>query len=116
MNMNAAQLSPEADWITVCYSAELRENLGTRALLNGVQVAIFRVRGQVYAVNATDPFSKAAVLSRGLVGDVGGQVVVTSPIYKQHFNLFTGVCLEDESVALQTYEIRELDGQIQLKV
>lgn len=114
--MNAAQLSSEAEWTSICASGELKDSLGVRALLNGVQVAIFKVRGQLYAINATDPFSKAAVLSRGLVGDLKGQVVVTSPIYKQHFNLLTGVCLEDETVVLQTYEVREHNGQIQLRL
>lgn len=113
--MNAAQLSVDTLWITVCRSDELKANLGVRALIDGKQVALFRVQGQLYAISAVDPFSGAAVLSRGLVGDQGGQVVVASPIYKQHFSLSTGACLEDEGVVLTTYPIRELDGQIQLQ-
>lgn len=113
--MNAAQLSIDMHWITVCHSDELKPSLGVRALLGGEQVALFRVQSQLYAISAVDPFSGAAVLSRGLVGDQRGQVVVASPIYKQHFNLSTGACLEDERVVLKTYAIRELNGQIQLQ-
>lgn len=113
--MNAVQRQTEPGWVAVCDSKQLSPNLGVRALLGRDQVALFKVQGQLYAIDAVDPFSKAAVLSRGLVGDLQGQVVVTSPIYKQHFNLATGVCLEDAQVVLKTYAVRELNGQIQLQ-
>ncbi len=43
-----------------------------------------------------DPFSQAFVMSRGIIGDLQGERVVASPIYKQHFSLATGRCLEDK--------------------
>lgn len=110
--MNAAEL--REIWVDVCESGDLLPNLGVRALVNDEQVAIYRVQGRLYAISALDPFSNAAVLSRGIVGDLKGQVVVASPIYKQHFNLETGVCLEDESVQLKTYFVREVAGRIQV--
>ncbi len=110
--MNAAELREM--WVDVCESCDLRPNLGVRALINDEQVAIYRVQGRLYAISAIDPFSNAAVLSRGIVGDLKGQVVVASPIYKQHFNLATGVCLEDDSVQLKTYLVREVAGRIQV--
>jgi nitrite reductase (NADH) small subunit len=110
--MNAAEL--REIWVDVCESGDLLPNLGVRALVNDEQVAIYRVQGRLYAISAIDPFSNAAVLSRGIVGDLKGQVVAASPIYKQHFNLETGVCLEDESVQLKTYFVREVAGRIQV--
>jgi nitrite reductase (NADH) small subunit len=35
--------------------------------------------------------------------------VVASPLYKQHFDLLTGECLEEESLKVQAYNAR-LDG------
>ncbi|TVZ39908.1 nitrite reductase (NADH) small subunit [Alteromonadaceae bacterium 2753L.S.0a.02] len=104
----------EMNWVSVCDAAELTPLLGVRALLNEEQVAIFKVKDALYALNAIDPFSKAAVLSRGIVGDLKNQLVVASPLYKQHFNLETGICLEDESVKVKTYAVRESEGKIQL--
>lgn len=104
----------EMNWVSVCDAAELTPLLGVRALLNEEQVAIFKVKDALYALNAVDPFSKAAVLSRGIVGDLKNQLVVASPLYKQHFNLETGICLEDESVKVKTYAVRESEGKIQL--
>lgn len=101
-------------WISVCDADEVTPNLGVRALLNNDQVAIFKVRDALYAIDAVDPFSRAAVLSRGIVGDLKNQLVVASPLYKQHFNLQTGVCLEDASIRVRTFCVREQEGKIQL--
>ena len=52
----------------------------------------------MYALSNIDPFSGAAVLSRGIVGDLGGVPVVASPMHKQHFDLRTGACVDDPAV------------------
>ena len=82
----------------------------------GRQVALFRLQGtgRIYAIANHDPFSAANVLSRGVTGDLKGQPVVASPIYKQHFNLQTGQCLEDPNVQVQTYPVRIIDGMVQV--
>ena len=105
----------EADWQTVCQESELVKNIGVCALLGQRQLAIFKHgNGDVYAIDNYDPFSDANVLSRGICGDLKGQPVVASPIYKQHFNLINGQCLEDESVNIPVYQIRVVDDMVQI--
>lgn len=111
---SAAEISDTNNWLPICPTSELTPLLGVRALLGKEQVAIFNVNNNLYAISAIDPFTKMAVLSRGIVGDLRGQVVVASPIYKQHFNLETGCCLEDESVTLKVYSVRDNNGMIEL--
>ena len=108
----------EFNWETVCNVADISKNTGVCALHNGEQVAIFKVGNeeQLFALQNYDPFGEANVLSRGIIGDVDGQLTISSPLYKQHFVLESGKCLEDESVTLQTYMVRQQDGQVQLKV
>ena len=103
-------------WTTICELSALTPDVGARALLGDDQVAVFRLSrgGDVFAIDAFDPFSNAPVLSRGIVGDLNGRLVVASPIYKQHFDLETGQCLEDESVAVRTYAVRVVDGGVQV--
>jgi nitrite reductase (NADH) small subunit len=98
-------------WFRVCDKSDLKANAGVCALVAGRQVAIFYLErdGRVFAIDNYDPIGKANVLSRGVVGDVKGQLVVASPLYKQHFNLETGQCIEKESVKVATYPVR-LDG------
>lgn len=105
----------ESGWLTICPMDELIPFVGVRALLGKRQIALFRVApDRVYAIGAYDPFSDAAVLSRGIVGDLQGQPVVASPIYKHHFNLKTGRCLEKPSVGVPVYQTRIVDGQVQV--
>jgi nitrite reductase (NADH) small subunit len=98
------------DWIPVCRLKEIVPNTGVCALVHGRQLAVFRLEDdRLFAIDAFDPFSKANVLARGIVGDLKGEVVVASPVYKQHFSLASGRCLEDDSVKLGTYPVR-LEG------
>ena len=101
-------------WTEVCALTDLIPHRGAAALLDGVeQVAIFRTGGDaVHAIANIDPFSGAAVLSRGIVGDLGGVPVVASPLHKQHFDLRTGTCVEDPSVTVTVYPVRVVDGVI----
>ncbi|RYG72491.1 nitrite reductase small subunit NirD, partial [bacterium] len=96
----------------VCELDDILDMAGVCALVDEEQVALFRVGDAVYALENRDPFSDAQVLSRGLVGDLQGEVVVASPVYKQHFVLRTGRCLEDEAVALRSWNCGVLDGRV----
>ena len=90
----------------VCRLDEIVPNTGVCAFVDGKQVAVFRLDDdRVFALGNRDPFSGANVLSRGIVGDLKGELVVASPIYKQHFSLLTGRCLEDESVSVPIYRV-----------
>ncbi len=105
-----------AQWIDVCSIDDLQPDSGVCALVNGQQVAIFYMpkESAVYALNNYDPLGNANVLSRGLIGDIAGQPVVASPLYKQHFNLQTGICLEDENVVIPAYDIRINKGRVEV--
>lgn len=102
-------------FIPVCNIDDLVPGRGACALVNGVQVALFRLpRGSVYAIGNHDPFSGANVLSRGIVGDLKGELVIASPIYKQHFSLVSGQCVEQADVRVPVYPVRTLRGRIEV--
>lgn len=114
--------SPEmqviTEWVTVCNLEQILPNTGVCALVANQQVAIFRVGigTELYAISNYDPFSKAHVLSRGLIGDRKGTLKIASPIYKQNFCLKTGECLDDPTVKLPTYLIRVSENEVQVCV
>ncbi len=105
-------------WIAIAPVSAIIPFTGIAALVEGEQVAIFRLasESECYAIGNYDPFSAAYVMSRGLVGDKGGVVKVASPIYKNTFNLLTGQCLEDESVRLPTWPVRIVEGIVQIGI
>lgn len=104
------------DWVEICPVADLLVDEGQCALVKGRQVALFRLSNtdEIYAIDNHDPFSDANVISRGIVGDIKGRLVVASPVYKQHFELSTGQCLEDETVVLTSYPVRVIDDRVQI--
>ena len=104
-----------SNWVEVCRYDAIYPDTGVCALVEGRQVAIFRLSdGTLQAVSNYDPFSKANVLSRGIVGDRAGEPKVASPIYKQTFNLRTGVCNEDAAVRLDVYRVRRRRGVVEV--
>jgi nitrite reductase (NADH) small subunit len=86
---------------------------GVAALVDGAAVAVFRTHdGAVFALSNVDPFSGASVLSRGIVGSRGDVPVVSSPMYKQAFDLRTGACLDDDAVRVTAYDVSVVDGVV----
>ena len=103
------------NWTAVCSLDRIVPNTGVCALVSGEQVAVFHVAGaepRVFAIGNFDPNSGAAVLSRGLVGNLGDRLVVASPIYKHHFDLATGECLEAPEHSVASYRTRIEGGKV----
>jgi len=101
-----------SNWTDVCALTDIDLDTGVCALVNDQQVAIFRpaAGGTLFAVGNFDPIGEANVLSRGLISDIKGQLTVASPLYKQHYVLSTGACLEDDSVSIPTFDVK-VEGQ-----
>lgn len=97
-------------WTTVCSSDDLVDNSGVCALIDGQQIAIFKVSlnglEQLFAISNWDPIGLANVLYRGILCSVADQTVVASPLYKQRFCLLSGQCLDDAGHKVQVFPIR----------
>src|SRR4051794_39884837 len=103
--MTAEEQTRDEVWTRVCGRADILPNTGVCCLVGGKQVAVFRLidgaddgegaraHERLLAISNYDPFSRANVLSRGIVGDRAGRAKVASPIFKQSFCLETGECL-----------------------
>ena len=106
--------TPTHHWTAVCAATDILPDTGVCALVDGVHVAIFHVgaREQFFAIDNVDPRSRASVLSRGLVGSLGNRIVVASPLYKNHFDLRTGECLEAPQNSVRAHAVRVDDGRV----
>lgn len=105
-------------WNRICPVDDIWPGTGVAALVDGHQIAVVRMPdGQtLYATANFDPFSRAFVIARGIVGDRNGVPKIASPIFKQNFDLRTGVCLDDPSVVLPTYPVRVVEGQVEVGI
>lgn len=100
-------------WTAVCAADDILPNTGVCALVQGRHVAIFRIgNDEFHAIDNIDPQSGASVLSRGLIGSLGDRVVVASPLYKNHFDLRTGECLEAPQNSVRSHAVRVDDGRV----
>ena len=113
----AAASDAPAEWVPVCGTDDLIPNAGVCALVAGREVAIFYLpdaQPSLYAIDNHDPIGGANVLYRGIVGDLGGRLVVASPLYKQHFDLACGECLEEPERSVSVYPVRLSGDQVEL--
>lgn len=101
---------------TVCSVNDLIKNSGVAVLVNEQQIALFYIDGKVYAVGNYDPKGEAHVISRGMTASMGNRLVVASPLYKDHYDLITGQCVEDETVSIPVYESKIEQDQVLLNV
>ena len=102
-------------WEKVCPVDDLEIERGVTALVHGQAIAIFRTHdGEVYALGNHDPFAKASVLARGIVGTREGIPFVASPMHKHAFDLRTGQCLDDEHASVPSYEVLIEEGVVHI--
>lgn len=118
MTASSTAVAPETEtqWADVCSKKDLAPNTGVCALVNGQQVALFysKTLDEYFAIGNYDPIGKANVLSRGIIGSMGEDIVVASPLYKQHFNLRTGECMDSPEHSVPVYPLQIVDDRIQV--
>jgi len=106
-------------WHKVATLDDVVINSGICLLVEGQQVALFCMTAagepQFFAIGNYDPIGKANVLSRGITGSVGERLVVASPLYKQHFDLQTGQCLEYPDISVPVYPVKLAGQQLWLE-
>ncbi|KAA0020414.1 nitrite reductase small subunit NirD [Salinicola corii] len=140
LETEAARSASSSHPVRLCSRADLVAGSGIVAWHDGHQIALFflpgrpeaadrlshspeaagepikppEAAGELYALDNRDPFSGANVIGRGIIGDLKGELVVASPIYKHHFRLTDGQCLEDPSQRLRTWVVRWNGDDVEL--
>lgn len=100
-------------WTAVCAVDDILPDTGVCALVDERHVAVFRLGAdRFFAIDNVDPKSGASVLARGLVGNLGERLVVASPLYKNHFDLQSGECLEAPEHSVRAHAVRVDGGRV----
>ncbi|MBT2514067.1 nitrite reductase small subunit NirD [Arthrobacter sp. ISL-30] len=106
-----------ASWHPVCPVDELELAWGEAALIEGRQIALFRIApGEVFAVTQQDPATLANVMARGIIGSRGSRPTIASPLHKEVYDLETGECFTNPELSLATYQTRVVDGYLEVAV
>lgn len=106
-----------ATWHHVCSLSDLEQDWAEAALIEGQQIALVRtVRDEVFAFAHEDPNSGALVMARGIVGRTGDHDSITSPLYKETYDLRTGECLTGQDFTLPIYPVQiAADGAVSIQ-
>jgi len=96
-------------WQAVCTLDEIPQEAGIGARLGGQHIALFRFGKAVYALEDREPGGSVSVLSRGILGDAGGEPVVISPLYKTRIRLRDGRQVDTGEVAVRAWPVK-VDG------
>ncbi|WP_299999086.1 nitrite reductase large subunit NirB [uncultured Cedecea sp.] len=102
-------------WVELCDLEAIPANAGMAARLSNRQIALFHLPGhpqKVFALSNHEPDSNANVLARGILGDVKGEPVVISPLYKQRFRLRDGRSIDDADKVLNVWPVKIEQGRV----
>ena len=97
----------EDGFTKVCTVSELRENQGKRFLINDVDIAVFKVNGEIFVLNNVCPHQHTSVIYDGFVED--GCVVC--PAHGWMFNLKTGK-QPTGARGLDSYQVKIIDDEV----
>ncbi|SDS82051.1 nitrite reductase small subunit NirD [Microlunatus soli] len=108
-------INKTARWVDLCRFADLEPEWGEAALVDGIQLAVFRLWDDRVVITANlDPRTGAAVISRGIVGSRGGCPTIASPLHKESYSLLTGDCFSDPDLHLDIFDCRVVDGRVEV--
>lgn len=102
-------------WVELCDLSAIPENAGIAARLTNRQIALFHLPShpqKVFALSNNEPNSDANVLARGILGDVKGEPVVISPLYKQRFRLQDGHSIDGLQTPLNIWSVKVEKGRV----
>jgi nitrite reductase [NAD(P)H], large subunit/nitrite reductase [NAD(P)H], small subunit len=99
-------------WQAICDLSAIPAQAGIGARLGEMQIALFRFGDKVYALDNLEPGSQANVLSRGLLGDVSGEPIVISPLYKRRIRLRDGRQCDNGESVVRAWPVKVEDGKV----
>lgn len=104
-------------WQAVCLLTDLEPEWGEAALVDDIQVAVFRLwDDRVMVTSHLDPRTGAAVMARGIVGTRGGVPTIASPLHKEAYSLLTGECFSNPELSLEVLRCRVIDGVVEVSL
>jgi len=101
----------EASWIEVATSEAVAEGSAIEVLAKQQIIAIFRHRGQLYALDGMCAH-QGGPIAQGKVGDG----CVTCPWHGWQYELATGIQTINRQPLQQTFEVHESEGKIQVRI
>ena len=95
----------------ICQLSDLKEKLGNRYFINDVDIAVFKVYGEVFALSNICPHQKTQLIYDGFVEDG----IITCPAHGWQFDLATGK-IPGSNSGLNSYPVKVINNDVYVKV
>ena len=94
----------------VCRVEDLTEGIGKRFLVNEIDIALFKIKGEVFALSNVCPHQHSALIYEGFIEDN----CVVCPAHGWKFKLKDGK-MENGGNGLNSYPVKVIDDIIYIK-
>ena len=101
----------EEGYTFICSLNELKESIGKKFIVNDIEIAVFKINSEVFAVSNICPHQQTALIYDGIIED--GCVVC--PAHGWMFNIRTGKKPSGGN-GLQIYPVEVFNEEIYVKV
>ena len=95
----------------VCSLNDLKENIGSRFIIDDIEIAVFKIEDKVFAVSNICPHQHTALIYEGIIEDW----CVVCPVHGWMFDLQTGNKKSGRR-GLDSYPVKINKGEVFVKV
>lgn len=99
------------NWIKAAKAGDVPSNTGLAVEIEGQAVALYKVDGQVYAIEGVCPHAGGPLAEGSLNG-----CLAMCPWHGWEFDVKTGKCDFNSDIAVKTYPVKEEKGEIFIKI
>ena len=101
----------EEGFTFICSMDELKESIGRKFIINDIEIAVFKINSEVFAVSNICPHQQTHLIFDGFIEDE----FIVCPAHGWKFNLKTGK-KDSGSNGLQVYTVKVVDDQVYVQV
>lgn len=104
-------MSEENSFVKICKVSDLKDRSGKRFIVNEVDIAVFKVDGEIYALSNICPHQHTALIYDGFIEEN----CVVCPAHGWEFQLKTGN-MKTGRKGLDSYPVEVRDDEVYIKV
>lgn len=96
-----------SEFVKVARKDEIPDDTGKMVEVNGREIALFQKDGQVYAIDHICPHAGGPLAEGALNGEMA-----MCPWHGWEFNIKTGECAFNSAIRVDTFPVKEADGDV----